>query len=184
MGGGQLALAVVGTVLILAACGLGAGIADAISTDDAGRVLVLLGSAVALAPAVWVLVGVAVALFGVVPRAAPAAWGVLGACFLLLYLGPLLSLPEWVRDLSPYSHIPPLPAADLTVAPLLALTAIAAALIGVGLLGFRRRDMKEGPLRVARSSVITRGATAKEARSHVACWIGSEPQAAGLLPAR
>ncbi len=138
---GHLALAVVGTVLILAACGLGAGIADAISTDDAGRVLVLLGSAVALAPAVWVLVGVAVALFGVVPRAAPAAWGVLGACFLLLYLGPLLSLPEWVRDLSPYSHIPLLPAADLTVAPLLALTAIAAALIGVGLLGFRRRDV-------------------------------------------
>jgi ABC-2 type transport system permease protein len=138
---GHLALAVVGTVLILAACGLGAGIAEAISTDDAGRVLVLLGSAVALAPAVWVLVGVAVALFGVVPRAAPAAWGVLGACFLLLYLGPLLSLPEWVRDLSPYSHIPLLPAADLTVAPLLALTAIAAALIGVGLLGFRRRDV-------------------------------------------
>jgi ABC-2 type transport system permease protein len=41
---GHLALAMLGTVLILAACGLGAGIADAISTDDAGRVLILLGS--------------------------------------------------------------------------------------------------------------------------------------------
>jgi ABC-2 type transport system permease protein len=49
----------------------------------------LLGSSVALAPAVWVLVGFAVALFGLVPRAAPAAWGLLGACFLLLYLAPL-----------------------------------------------------------------------------------------------
>lgn len=138
---GHLALAMLGTVLILAACGLGAGIADAISSDDAGRVLVLLGSAVALAPAVWVVVGVAVALFGLVPRAAPAAWGVLGACFLLLYLGPLLSLPDWVKDLSPYSHIPLLPAADLTVAPLIVLTAIAAGLTAVGLIGFRRRDV-------------------------------------------
>jgi hypothetical protein len=34
--------------------------------------------------------------------------------------------------------------------------------------------MKEGLLRVARSSVFIRGATAKEARSHVACRTGSE----------
>jgi ABC-2 type transport system permease protein len=130
-----------GTVLILAATGLGAGIADAVSSDDAGRVLVLLGSSVALAPAVWVLVGIAIALYGLLPRAAMAAWGFLGACFLLLYLGPLLSLPDWVLDLSPYSHIPLLPAADLTVGPLLALTAIAAALMAVGLVGLRRRDV-------------------------------------------
>jgi ABC-2 type transport system permease protein len=46
-----------------------------------------------------------------------------------------------VLDLSPYSHIPLLPAADLTVAPLLTLTAIAAALMAVGLVGLRRRDI-------------------------------------------
>jgi ABC-2 type transport system permease protein len=138
---GHVALAILGTVLILAACGLGAGIADAISSDDAGRLPLLLGSSVALAPAVWVLVGLAFALFGLLPRAALAAWGLLGACFLLLYLGPLLSLPDWVMDLSPYSHIPLLPAADPTVAPLIVLTAIAAALIVVGLVGFRRRDV-------------------------------------------
>ena len=54
------------------------------------------------APAVWVLVGVAVALFGLVPRAALAAWGALGACFLLSLLGPLLGLPDWMLDLSPF----------------------------------------------------------------------------------
>jgi ABC-2 type transport system permease protein len=90
---------------------------------------------------VWVLIGVALALFGLVPRAAAAAWGFLGGCFLLLYLGPLLSLPGWVMDLSPYSHVPLLPAADLAVAPLLALTAIAAALTAAGLIGLSRRDV-------------------------------------------
>jgi ABC-2 type transport system permease protein len=138
---GYVAVAAGGTVLVLAASGLGAGIADAFSSDDAGRVLVLLGSSVALAPAVWVMIGIAIALYGLVPRAALAAWGVLGACFLLLYLGPLLSLPDWVLDLSPYEHVPLLPAADLTVWPLLGLTAVAVALTALGVAGLRRRDI-------------------------------------------
>jgi ABC-2 type transport system permease protein len=137
----HLAVAVGGSLLILAALGLGAGIADAFSSDDAGRVPVLLGSAVALAPAVWVLAGAALALVGLVPRAAVGAWGVLGGCFLLLYLGPLLSLPDWVMDLSPYTHVPLLPAADFDVVPLLVLTAIAVVFAVVGTVGLRRRDI-------------------------------------------
>ena len=127
--------------MILAALGGGAGVADAIASDDAGRLPLLLGSAVALAPAVWVLAGAALALVGLVPRAALAAWGVLGACFLLLYLGPLLSLPDWVMDVSPFTHVPLLPAADLDVVPLLVLTGVAAVLVGVGVVALRRRDI-------------------------------------------
>jgi ABC-2 type transport system permease protein len=137
----HVAVAAGGTVLVLGATGLGTGIADALASHDAGRVAVLTGSALALVPAVWVLVGVAVALFGLVPRAAPAAWGVLGACFLLAYLGPLLSLPDWVMDVSPFTHVPLLPAADLTIGPLVVLTAVAAAFTAIGLVAFRRRDV-------------------------------------------
>jgi ABC-2 type transport system permease protein len=131
---GYVAVAAGGTVLILAASGLGAGIAD-------GRVLTMTGSSIAIAPAVWVLIGLAVALFGLLPHAAAAVWGVLAACYLSAFLGPLLSLPDWVMDLSPYAHVPLLPAADFTVGPLLTLTAIAAALVAVGLAGYRRRDV-------------------------------------------
>jgi ABC-2 type transport system permease protein len=90
---------------------------------------------------VWVLVGVAVALFGLAPRAAAAAWGVLAACYLAAFLGPLLGLPGWVMDLSPYSHVPLLPAAAFDAVPLVALTAVAGALVAVGLAGFRRRNV-------------------------------------------
>jgi ABC-2 type transport system permease protein len=138
---GFVAVSAGGTLLALAATGLGAGIADAAETGDAVRIPVLVGSAVALAPAVWVLAGVAVALFGLLPRAVAAAWGVLAACFLVSFLGPLLSLPDWVLDISPYGHVPLLPAADLDVLPLLVLTAIAAALTAAGLAGLRRRDI-------------------------------------------
>jgi ABC-2 type transport system permease protein len=139
--GSHVTVSAVGTVLVLGATGLGTGIADALASHDAGRVAVLTGSALALVPAVWVLAGVAVALFGLVPRAAPAAWGVLGACFLLAYLGPLLSLPDWVMDLSPFTHVPLLPAADFALGPLAALTAVAAVFTVAGLVGLRRRDV-------------------------------------------
>jgi ABC-2 type transport system permease protein len=139
--GGYVAVAAGGSVVVLAASGLGAGIADAANTGDLGRVPTLVGSSIALAPAVWVLIGAAVALFGLLPRAAAAAWGVLAACYLAAFLGPLLGLPDWVMDLSPYTHVPLLPAAAFDAVPLLGLTAVAAALVAVGLVGFRRRNV-------------------------------------------
>ena len=135
------ALAAGGTVLVLAALGAGTGIADALAAHDLVRVPVLIGSAVALAPAVWVVAGVGLAIFGLAPRAVPAVWGVLGGCFLVAYLGPLLSLPDWVTDLSPFTHVPLLPAAGLDVMPLLVLTAVAVGLAAAGTVAFRRRDV-------------------------------------------
>jgi ABC-2 type transport system permease protein len=137
----HVTVATAGTVVVVGATGLGTGAADAFNSNDAGRLPELLGSSLAFVPAVWVLIGAAVALFGLVPRAAAAAWGLLGGSWLVGLLGPLLSLPDWVMDLSPFTHVPLVPAADLEITPLIVLTAIAAALIGVGLVGFRRRDV-------------------------------------------
>jgi ABC-2 type transport system permease protein len=137
----HVAMAIAGTVVVLGATGLGTGVAEALASNDAGRLPELFGSSLALAPAVWVLVGAAVALYGLVPRAISVAWGLLGACFLVGILGPLLSLPDWVMDISPFSHVPLLPAAELTVTPLIVLTAVAAALTAIGLTAFRRRDV-------------------------------------------
>ena len=107
-----------GSVLVLGANGLGAGLADAINSDDAGQLPRLLAAGARARPAVWVIVGAAVALFGLAPRAVVAAWGVLGACVLLTVLGPLLGLPDWVLDLSPFEHVPQLPGGDFSAAPL------------------------------------------------------------------
>jgi ABC-2 type transport system permease protein len=66
---------------------------------------------------------------------------VLGACVLLTVLGPLLDLPRWVLDLSPFEHVPQLPGGDLSAAPLIWLCAVAAALTALGVQAFRRRDL-------------------------------------------
>ncbi len=109
--------------------------------DIGGQVPRVLEAAMIQIPAVWVVVGISVALFGLAPRFNDAIWGVLVAFFLLGQLGRILQFPQWSLDLSPFSHIPALPAEDLTVLPLVVLSVLALALFAIGLAGFRRRDV-------------------------------------------
>jgi ABC-2 type transport system permease protein len=60
---------------------------------------------------------------------------------LLGEFGPLFELSQAVMDVSPFTHVPRLPGGDFSAGPLLWLTAVAAGLIVVGLVGFRRRDV-------------------------------------------
>jgi ABC-2 type transport system permease protein len=138
---GQALVAALGTVVVLGVGGLGAGLADAAVTGDAGRIGPSLGAGVAWAPAVWVLLGLTVVLIGALPRWASAAWALLGAVFGLALLGPLLGVPDWALDLSPFQHVPLVPAAPFDAVPLLVLTLVAAALTAAGILALRRRDI-------------------------------------------
>ncbi|MDG4858592.1 ABC transporter permease [Streptomyces sp. T-3] len=140
--GSHLAVALAGGTLMLLMAGLGIGIAGAGSTSDGGLFLKLVGAALAYAPALWVTVGVSVVLFGWFPRASAAAWVVPVYVFVVGYLGQLLRFPHWMSNLSPFGHVPQLPAAEMRWTPLLILTAIAAGLIWLGLEGFRRRDLE------------------------------------------
>ncbi|MER7903491.1 ABC transporter permease [Streptomyces sp. NPDC095614] len=140
--GGHLAVALGGGTALLLLGGLGIGITGAASTGDPGLVLSLTGAALAYAPALWVTAGIAAVLFGRLPRAARAAWTVPVYAFVTGYLGQLLGFPGWTNDLSPFGHVPRLPAAPVDGTPLTVLTLVAAALVLVGLDGFRRRDLE------------------------------------------
>ena len=137
----HVVVAVVGSLKLLAIAGLGMGAAHAIATGDPDQVLRLLAATLVHAPAVWVLVGVATALFGLVPRAAAAAWAVLAASVAAVLLGSTLQLPAWALDLVPFTHVPAVPSQEATALPLVLLTAAAAGLIGVGIAAFGRRDV-------------------------------------------
>ena len=138
----HLVFAVIGPVVLLLLVGLTTGLVYGTHTGDMGKAVgQLLGSALAQVPAVWVLTGIAVALFGLVPRWSAAAWGALVAFLVLTELGSTLNLSHWVTDISPFSHVPKLTGGTFTVVPLLWLLLVAAALIAVGLAGLRRRDI-------------------------------------------
>jgi ABC-2 type transport system permease protein len=139
-----IANAIAGTVILLAVAGLAAGIGSGIALGDLGGQLSMLMKAAAVQlPATLVIAGIVVAAFGLLPRwAAVASWVLFGvAIFSGPVVGGLLELPGWMRDISPFSHTPLAPAAEITIAPLVALTGIAVLLVGSGLATFRQRDV-------------------------------------------
>jgi ABC-2 type transport system permease protein len=109
--------------------------------DVGGKLAVVVGTAAAQLPAIWLAAAVTVGLFGVAPRFTPVAWGVLIGFVALYLIGSLAGFPQWVLDLEPFAHIPRV-GAGFTVVPLLWLLLVDAALIALGALAFRRRDLR------------------------------------------
>jgi len=139
----HLAFAVLGPGLLMGVAGIAAGLGYGLSTGEVGHDLGrVVPQALVQLPAVWVLVGVSAALFGLLPRlAAPVGWVVLAACVLLEEFGRPLQLGKRVLDLSPFAHVPKLPGDDVLAAPLVWLVLISATLVAAGLVGLRRRDV-------------------------------------------
>ena len=68
-------------------------------------------------PAVWVMAAVG-ALLGLLPRlVVGATWAVLAVVLFVTMFGEPLQLDQWVLDLSPFAHLPRLPAAAFTATP-------------------------------------------------------------------
>jgi ABC-2 type transport system permease protein len=141
---GHLVFALLGTALLLAVAGLAGGLAYGAQVNDVGgQIGRLLGAALVQLPAAWVLAGLGTALVGLAPRLSSLTWAALILSVLLVELGALFGLNQWVVDVTPFAHVPKLPGSAFTVAPVLWLTAVAAGLGAAGLAGLRRRDMPD-----------------------------------------
>jgi ABC-2 type transport system permease protein len=135
-----------GALLLLLVFALSMGLAGgAVLGDIPAELRALIGAGLVQLPAILLLAGVVAALTALLPRAASAlSWAVL---LVAILLGPMfgaatLQLPAWAQDVSPFTHTPKLPGADLAAAPVLNLVVIAAALVAVGLASFRHRDLE------------------------------------------
>lgn len=137
----NLAVTATAIVVLLAAAGLATGLGAAIVTGDSSHIGDMLLAHLNQVPAVWVVLGVAALLYGILPRAVPAAWVLVAFGLLAGTFGPLLDLPEDVLELSPFAHAAAVPLESVRPAPLLALAAIAVTGALIGLLAFRRRDL-------------------------------------------
>ncbi|GAA4506819.1 exporter of polyketide antibiotics [Actinoallomurus oryzae] len=139
---GHVLFAVVGPAVLMALEGVMVGLVHGLRSHDLGDQFPrIFWSAIVQLPAVWVIAGITVALFGFAPRLAVAAWGLLGVFLLLGELGPLLELKQWEMDLSPFTHVPKLPGAPMRTMPVVWLIAVAGLLTAAGLAAFRRRDL-------------------------------------------
>ena len=140
----HVAWATAGLVTILLVIAVSAGVTAGVVTGAWDGVLFdwLLAAAVQL-PAALVIGGIAVIAVAWLPRIAPAiAWAALVLSLVIGQFGQLFDLPQMVINISPFTHVPAVPAEDLRLLPLVVLTVIAVGLFLVGFVGWRRRDLR------------------------------------------
>jgi ABC-2 type transport system permease protein len=59
-----------------------------------------------------------------------------------VYLGQMFQFPDWVAQLTPFGHIPKTPIEEVSFMPLFILSTVAAGLIIIGFVGYRKRDIE------------------------------------------
>jgi ABC-2 type transport system permease protein len=134
---------VLGGVVLLAAT---TGLATWVGASWVGAGLGLgdaVAGALAVVPVALLCLGAALLALGWAP-AGVIAIGVLPAAggYLLLVFADSFRWPGWVRGLSPYAHLSPVPAAPVDLAGALGMGVVAVALAAVGLVGYARRDLR------------------------------------------
>jgi ABC-2 type transport system permease protein len=131
-----------GAALMLVVAGLIMGATYGAAVDDlAGQMARVVGISIIQLPAVWVLTAATAALYGLAPRATLVAWALLLGFLVLGQLGQILRFPQWLLNLSPFSHVATSTPSDISVVPIAVLLGVVFFLTGLGLSGFRRRDL-------------------------------------------
>ena len=141
---GYVAIAYATSIVIQFATASGLYYSAAALTGDANPFTFsgLLEEYFAYLPALWVMIGVAVFIVGLFPKATGAVWGYFGVVCFTSFVGSLV-LPEWLLKVSPLHFIPqPQPFEQFTLdfTPLIVLTVIAAVLTAAGFIFYTKRD--------------------------------------------
>jgi ABC-2 type transport system permease protein len=101
----------------------------------------LYGAAMVYLPAMWIMIGIAVLLIGMLPKLTSLVWIYLLYSFIVVYLGGLLQFPEWMGKLSPFGHVSQLPVEEMDYLKTAILVIIAVVIILFGFIGYKKRDI-------------------------------------------
>ncbi|HHU18632.1 MAG TPA: hypothetical protein GXZ70_10570 [Clostridiales bacterium] len=141
--GSYLAVAFLGSALILLALGLASGLGWRIAAGEFSHLPRVLGMSLSKIPPVWTFIGIAALLYGWLPRIASVInWLILGVFIFIEMLWEVgivgWSALQWTPFA--YAHYS-IPINELSIMPLIVLTIIAAALTWLGVIGFKRRSI-------------------------------------------
>ena len=128
--GSQVGVAAVAAAVIMLVTGLLMGLTATRVAGRARHVGQLVGATAVTLPAVGIMLGVAVVVMGVAPRAFGLVWAYVTYVGVVGLFGALL--PDGSDVLSPFTYTPQLPAEAMDWPPVLVLTVVAVALIAAG----------------------------------------------------
>jgi ABC-2 type transport system permease protein len=139
---GHAGLTVVGAALLIVLTGLAMWAGAALSGSNELTMTGSLRAVLNTGSVVVLVIGLALLTFGVLPRltvVVPAVVTVAG--YVLTLLGPGLSWPGWVIDLSPFTHLAYVPAQPVAVTPTIVMVLIGCSAGACGVAAFNQRDI-------------------------------------------
>ncbi|GAA4915311.1 ABC-2 type transport system permease protein [Nonomuraea thailandensis] len=137
---GHLLLGLVAPAVMLLAVGVGTGAGHALGTGDPSVVLAQTGTALLFAPAAWAVAGVAIAAYGLRPRAAvPVAWAVVVGSAVCVAMWETRTIGSAAFLLTPFGYGHPSLSPGFVAPAGFAL--VAAGLVAAGGAAFARRDL-------------------------------------------
>lgn len=130
--------------ILLAAGSLG-GTAIAVMREHSTMVLNdFLAAGFNYLPSVLFVTGLSALTLGWIPRLGKVIYVYLGYSFSVNYFGAMLDIPEWVVNIAILSWIPQMPVEEFEALTFISLTVISIILMGIGYVGYSKRDMMEG----------------------------------------
>jgi ABC-2 type transport system permease protein len=142
--GATLLVAGVGALLLSLLMGLGLALGYGLGMGEWDQLADQLGGQLSYLPGVLLVAAVAVAIAGLLPGWSLLAWAAVAFALLQVMLGETLRLPDWIDGISPFWHLPGLPVETFRPLPAVTELVLAAALVLLGLWGYRRRDVASG----------------------------------------
>jgi ABC-2 type transport system permease protein len=140
--GSYFLISVVNAFIMLTLVSLGLWIAGNPVVDGGLEFGAIYKVALVQIPAMAIMLGIGVFFIGVKPNLTSITWMYLTFSFLILYLGDLLQLPEWIINISPFSHIPQIPMEEMNYFTITILMIISILFIVLGFIGYRKRDIE------------------------------------------
>lgn len=140
--GSYVCLSMIASFVMQALVAIGLWSVGMVVVEDGIAFDTTFASALVYLPAMWILMGVAVFLIGIAPKATGFVWLYVIYSFVVIYLGGLLEFPEWANNLSAFHHIPQIPTMDMDYMRVLILVVIAIVLTVIGFIGYNRRDIQ------------------------------------------
>jgi len=138
---GRIAVAVAGTTALSLLLGVATWVGTLVGGGGIGFGD-LLGGGLNLIPIGTFFIGAGVLAFAVLPRAtAGLGYGLVAAAFLIQLVGSAIKAPQWMLNLSPFTHVAPVPAVGVGRVGAVVLLGLGTALSLVAVQRFRARDL-------------------------------------------
>ncbi|WP_283679726.1 permease [Lentilactobacillus sp. Marseille-Q4993] len=93
-------------------------------------------------PAILVMMAIAMLIIGWLPRFASFVWLYTAAGFVIMYMGGLLKLPDWTKNVIPFGWVNKVPVKNIDWSVFTWMLVLFVGLMIIGWIGYRKRDFQ------------------------------------------